>query len=154
MNILVTGGEGLIGSALIDKLIKRGHKVTSFDMGINFTNSDRYYNYCVGLRKKLYKNSHICIKGDVRNKVELDKALIKSKAEVIVHLAGLPMARPPQNQAHLMIPINLNGTINVLESFEKSETARRLIFASSSMAYGHFLQNSQIEDCILRPVNT
>ncbi len=154
MNILVTGGEGFIGSALVNRLIERGHKVASFDIGINFTNFDHYYNYCILLRRKLYKNAHTSFKGDVRDKVEFDKALLKFKAEVIVHLAALPMARPPQNQAHLMIPINLNGTINVLESFEKSETARRFIFASSSMAYGHFLQSPQVEDFILNPVNT
>lgn len=151
MRIFVTGGAGFIGSALCDRLIKRGHYVASYDAYLNFSNNDLYYRKCLRLRKKLYEQpKHY--KGDIRNFSLLTRAVRSFKPDIIVHLAGLTMARVPKNHEDQMIPINMIGTLNVLKAFESS-TAKKIIYASSSMAYGHFTQTPQSEEYILKPTN-
>lgn len=153
VKIFITGGEGFIGSYLIDRLSKEGFITASFDMNLNFINNPDYYLRCLNLRKKILKKSDKKYKGDIRNMDKLKRAVADFKPDIIVHLAGLPMARAPQNYTHLMVPINMQGTINALEVFEQS-TAKRFVFASSSMAYGHFKQTPQTEEFTLDPVNS
>lgn len=150
--IFITGGEGFIGSSLIHNLSKRGYETGSYDALLNFSDNAAYYKQCLRLRKKLLSAPSKKYHGDIRNIRSLDKAVKDFRPDVIVHLAGLPMARTLQKFTDEMIPINLHGTMNVLEVFEKSK-AQRLVYTSSSMAYGHFKQTPQTEDFILEPVN-
>lgn len=154
MNIFITGGTGFIGSYLTNKLLAKGHKVAIFDADLNFTNYKAYYNRCLELRKRYFKKSPTKkYKADIRHLTDLKKAVSDFNPEIIVHLAAIPMARVPQNYANLMIPINIQGTFNILEVFEKSK-AQRIVFASSSMAYGHFMQTPQSEEFILNPISS
>lgn len=151
MKILITGGEGMIGSHLTDRLITEGHEVASYDALLNFANNNKYYRKCLALRQKLFKQP-AKYWADIRNINKLRTAVSDFKPDTIVHLAGLPMARVPLNHIHKTIPINMGGTLNVLKVFEESD-ATKIIFASSSMAYGHFVQTPQSEDFILNPIN-
>ena len=60
--ILVTGGAGYVGSALVPKLIERGYQVTVYDLMI--------YGEDVMKNKNL-----IMIKGDIRDQKLLEKSL-------------------------------------------------------------------------------
>lgn len=153
MKIFVTGGSGFIGSKLIDRLVEAEHEVADFDCKLQFINNPHYHKTALKHRKLLYRQPAKNYKGDIRNKQELQDALDDFKPEIIVHLAGLPMARPLPQHENEMIPINMHGTFNVLELFEKSQTARRLIYTSSSMTYGHFKQTPQSEKVLLEPIN-
>lgn len=153
MKVLITGGEGFIGSHLIDRLIKKGITTASFDTNLNFINNPDYYEKCLKLREKMLKKPNKKYRGDIRDIDALKKAVTDFKPNIIVHLAALSMARPPKNHAGEMIPINMIGTLNMLGVFEESD-AKRFIFASSSMAYGHFKQTPQSEEFILNPINS
>lgn len=154
MRILLTGGNGFIGSALANELLKKGHKIAVFDSKLNFINNPRYYKAALLHRKKLYKRKPtLDITADVRSITALKLAFDKFKPEIVVHLAAISMARVLPQFEDLMIPINMHGTLNVLDAFEKSTSARKIIYTSSSMAYGHFSQSPQPEDVMLNPVN-
>ncbi len=153
MNILLTGGNGFIGSFLADRLINEDHQVASFDANLNFSDNPIYYNKCLKLRNKILQKPTRNYKGDIRNLGEIKRAVKDFNPSIIVHLAGLPMARVIEKYKNEMIPINLYGTLNILEVFEASD-AKRFVFASSSMAYGHFKQIPQNEESILEPINT
>lgn len=154
MKIFITGGAGFIGSYLTVKLIQKKHKVAIFDAYLNFINNELYYKRCLEIREKYLKTKFAKkYLGDIQHLEQLNEAVEDFKPDVIVHLAGLPMARVPQNHSHLMIPINMQGTFNTLEVFEKSK-AKRFVFASSSMTYGHFMQTPQSEEFILNPINS
>jgi UDP-glucose 4-epimerase len=151
--IFVTGGHGFIGSALINKLVKQGHEVASFDAFLHFIENPSYYKQSLTLRKKRFKNrASKTYLGDIRNFDEIKKAINDFRPKVVVHLAGLPMARVHPKHKEEMTPINMHGTLNVLKAFEESK-AERFVYTSSSMAYGHFKQTPQSENFILDPNN-
>lgn len=154
MRILLTGGSGFIGSTLVDALIKKGHKIAVFDGKLNFINNPKYYKAALLHRKKIYQRKpHRLFQADIQDKSALKTAFYAFKPEIIVHLAAISMARVLPQFEDLMIPINMHGTLNVLDVFEKSPTARKIIYTSSSMAYGHFSQSPQPEEVMLNPVN-
>ena len=41
MKILITGGEGFIGSWIVEKLCRMGHKITTIDSGETYDVIDR-----------------------------------------------------------------------------------------------------------------
>jgi len=153
MKILVTGGAGFIGSKLIDRLVDAGHETASFDSLLQFINKPHYYKTALKHRKKIFKQPAKNYKGDIRKKEQLEEAFHDFNPEVVVHLAGIPMARPLPQYALEMSPINMVGTINVLDVFERTPSSRRIIYTSSSMSYGHFIQSPQSEDVLLNPTN-
>ncbi len=151
--IFITGGAGFIGSFLTEKLLKKGYEVAIFDAYLNFTNNESYYQQSLKIRKKFFKkNPSKIYKADIRNLEQLTKAVKDFNPDVMVHLASLPITRVPKIYADELLSINTDGTFNLLKVFEKSK-ARRFVFASSSMAYGHFKQTPQSEEFILNPVN-
>lgn len=155
MKILVTGGNGFIGTSLVAKLIKNKHEVAVYDSTLSFIDRPKYALASIKHRKILFPATpKRFFDADVRDKEALSHVFNKFNPEVVVHLAGLPMARPLPQYESQMIPVNMYGTLNVLEEFEKSPSCKRIIYTSSSMTYGHFTQNPQPEDVILNPINS
>lgn len=151
--IFITGGEGFIGSHLADKLLKLGHEVVSFDANLNSIDNPAYHQRSLKIRKKIHLQPAKKHLGDIRDLNRLTKRIKDFKPEIVVHLAGLPMARVHDKFQFDMLSINMQGTLNVLEAFEKS-SATRIVYTSSSMAYGHFKQFPQTEEFLLNPINS
>lgn len=150
--IFITGGAGFIGSALIHRLAKLNFETASYDANLNFIDNGPYYKQCLLMRKKLYSKPSKAYSGDIREIDKLTRAISDFQPDIVVHLAGLPMARPLKQYEDQEIPINLTGTLNVIKVFEASK-AEKIVYTSSSMAYGHFQQTPQSEDFILNPIN-
>ncbi len=155
MKILVTGGKGFIGSSLVHKLLlQQKHTIGVLDNKSNFINNPKYYRRNLKHRSKYFKsNADKEYEVDIRDRREVKKALDDFRPDIVVHLAGIPMARPPENHAPDMVDINFQGTINVFDVFEQSSYGKRFVYTSSSMAYGHFRQSPQKEDVMLFPIN-
>lgn len=152
--IFITGGEGFIGTYLARNLLNKGHEVATFDAYLNFTNKGKYYHQAMKIRKKYIPNNGLKrYKGDIRDYNLLCRKVKSFKPDILIHLAGLPMARVPENFADQLVPINMQGTLNVIDCFAKSNTAQKLVYTSSSMAYGHFKQVPQSEQMLLNPEN-
>lgn len=113
---LVTGGSGLLGRALVSKILAEGGAVRVYDMKPPVEE----------LKSRVEFQQ-----GDIRDK---DKVLEACRgAELIFHLAAnMPQARLP---AEGFWEINVGGTLNALEGALKFG-ARRLVFASSIEIYG------------------
>ncbi len=156
MRIFITGGKGFIGRNLVSKLLKLNHEVATFDKDFSFSKNPDYHKNSLRIREKYFKLKRNVqdIKGDIRDREHLRKAVEEFKPDVIVNLAGLPMARIAPEFRDDMTTINMQGAINVLDVFEDSQTAQKIIYTSSSMAYGHFTQVPQGEDSLLNPINT
>ncbi|MDQ5951319.1 MAG: Epimerase protein [Patescibacteria group bacterium] len=152
MKVFITGGEGFIGSSLTSKLLALGHDVATYDCLLTFINNQPYFQRSIEIRRQHFKQPQKKYSGDIRDYSRLKYAIEDFNPDIIVHLAGLPMARVLPEYADQMAPINMQGTLNVTQIFEKS-SATRLVYTSSSMAYGHFKQTPQTESFILDPTN-
>jgi UDP-glucose 4-epimerase len=118
MRILITGC-GLIGCYTAKELMERADEVTFFDLQPNL-------DY---LRKVLGRELPI-IRGDIRELPALIEAMQRTRAEVVIHTAGLQGNRTP----YFGFQVNLIGTLNVAEAVRLTGV-RRLIHASSQGVY-------------------
>ena len=83
MNVLVTGGAGYIGSALVERLVGEGHRVVSID---NLSRGD--YNYLVKYRESPRLK---LVVGDICNPKKLEEVLSDNgDVSTLVHLAAVP----------------------------------------------------------------
>jgi UDP-glucose 4-epimerase len=135
--ILVTGGAGFIGSHLVDRLIKEGHKVTVVD------NLSTGKNENLNPKVKFYKT-------DICNK-KLREIFKKEKPEIVFHLAAQIDVRKSTENPIEDAKINILGSLNVLENCRKAGV-KKLIFASSGGAiYGESEVITTLETHPARP---
>ena len=121
--ILVTGGAGFLGSALVKLLIKRKKKVIIFDN--NFRGS--YKNI-----QKLKSNFNF-VKGDIRNLNSIKKAL--KNVNEVYHLAFINGTSNFYSKPKLVMDVGIKGTINLLDAINTNKNVKKFIYASSSEIY-------------------
>ena len=117
--VLITGGNGFIGSHLAEKLEDLGDSVTLFDMHFN-GNAD-------SLRGPK-------IRGDVRDYAAVKEAVAGQDA--VFHFAAVSRVAWGQKDPYTCWTTNQLGTLNVLEACRKSATRPALFYASSREVYG------------------
>jgi len=147
MNILVTGGCGLIGHNVVGKLEALGHRVevvdTMTDYGIIPADELKYL--LAERRKKFSAYVHpICISSPLIRGI-----VTNFKPEIVIHLASFPRQKVvnvnPQAGAKVMI----EGLLNLLEA-STAAGVRKFVYTSSSMVYGDF-QDDVVEDWPCKP---
>ena len=119
---LVTGGTGFIGSNISKYLVDKKYNVKIFD-----NNSRGSINKIKEFKKKIK-----FIKGDIRNKSDLNKAL--KKTDAVVHLAYINGTKTFYKEPVKILEIAVKGILNVLESCIKNNI-KELYLASSSEVY-------------------
>lgn len=126
MKILVTGGGGFIGSALIKEIHLR-HNVISLDHGRN-------YPYL----KRMFKNKVSLKIGNIEDSRILNE--LTEGMDAVVHLAGVAGERLCLDNPRLALISNVYGTQKLLESANKNKV-KKFIFGSSYWAYPTFKKN-------------
>jgi len=134
-NILVTGGFGLLASALINMLTKKNFNVISIDKKKNFYR----YKY---KKPKHYK----VVLGDFRNKKFIFNVIKKNKIDVIFHLGATTQVLNSLEKPFDTYKNNIMGTINILENIREINPKIVMIYASSDKAYGEKNSNNYKED--------
>ncbi len=133
MIFLVTGGAGFIGSHLCEALLERGHSIIALD------NFDDYYDPAIkekNVRNCLnYSDFHL-VRGDILNPQQLEEVFSGQKPDMVIHLAARAGVRPSIMHPLLYQKVNIEGTVNVLETMKK-HGVNKLILASSSSVYGN-----------------
>jgi UDP-glucose 4-epimerase len=120
---LVTGGAGFIGSHLVDRLLETGWSVRVLD---DFS-SGRVANIA-------HLNGHAeVVRGDLRDRALLAGAL--AGVEVVFHQGAVPSVPRSVAEPERTNDVNVTGTLGVLEAARQAGV-RRVVFASSSSAYG------------------
>ena len=120
---LVTGGAGFIGSNIVAELLRRGDSVKVLD---NFSSGKRE-------NLKMFEKDIELIEGDIRSYHIVQQAV--KGVEVILHQAALPSVPRSIKDPITTNEVNVNGTLNILES-SVSAKVRKVVYASSSSVYG------------------
>ena len=108
MNILVTGGAGFIGSAVVRLAIARGHSVVNADA--------LTYAACLdNLASVANHPNYVLEKVDIRDRAGLDRVFSKHAPDAVMHLAAESHVDRSIDGPADFIETNVNGTFNLLE---------------------------------------
>lgn len=114
-NVLVTGGEGFIGSHLCERLINAGFDVT-----------------VLGKSASVNKKKRIVDLLNINPEEDLTKGF-----DIIVHLAGVLAIDKTKNYPKETIINNVHSALNLLEDMRINNPNGLFIFASSDKVYGN-----------------
>lgn len=130
MRILITGSEGLIGTALSECLRKQDIKVIHFDK--KFSVGDPSY-------------------GDILNGALLNAAI--SRCDGVIHLAAVSRVIWGENDPELCWNTNFNATWSLLECGVLSSNKPWVLYASSREVYGNPPTLPATEQTPYNPIN-
>jgi len=129
-NVLVTGGAGFIGSALVPVLLDKNYRVTVID---HLSTSK-----LKSLERFFPLDNFEFIKLDLLDENKL-KEIVK-ESDLIFHLAANVDVRKGYLNTVADFLNNIVATRNVLESMRTSDRCKKIIFTSSSVVYGEALE--------------
>jgi nucleoside-diphosphate-sugar epimerase len=137
---LVTGGAGFIGSHISETLVKQGKKVRILD------------NLSAGKMEHIagFKKSVEFIKGDVRSLKDCRRAV--KGADYVFHSAAMRSVPKSVDRPFDAHENNATGTLNLLVA-SKDAKVKRLVYASTSSAYGDCEKFPQKEEYKPEPVS-
>ncbi len=136
MKILILGGCGYVGTLLVEKLIKKKHKIIVYD-------TQWFGNY-------LKKNKKLkIIKGDIRNIPNR----IFHKVDTVIHLANIANDPGVELNQNLSWEVNVLATLDILNKCV-SNKVKKFIFSSSGSVYGIKKEKKVTENLSLVPIST
>ena len=134
MKCLVTGGEGFIGSHIVDRLIEEGHDVVSVDDHSAQSNLVWYQNNLASNHQKSIL--------DVAAMYDLFE---QHKFDYVFHLAAISRIQIGINEPITTATTNYLGTANLLDLSLK-HGVKKFIFSSTSSIYGRAHKIPYAED--------
>jgi nucleoside-diphosphate-sugar epimerase len=149
MNILVTGGHGLIGHNVVQRLQARGENVSVMDTHTTYgIIPQTEVDYLIGERLKKLE-PHVYYNDDIADSAAVEYVVGKEQPSVVVHCASFPRQKVVNANPATGADVMMRGLINLLESAKK-HGVERFVYISSSMVYGDF-EDQVLEDDECRP---
>ncbi len=109
MKILVTGGAGFIGSAVVRLAIGRGHEVVNLDA--------LTYAACLENVASVADNAgYVFEHADIRDRAAIDKVFQAHQPDVVMHLAAESHVDRSIDGPGAFLETNITGTFNLLEA--------------------------------------
>lgn len=139
--VLVTGITGFAGSHLAELLVSRGYEVHGLaHEGPPFANLTSVQD-----RVRIHE-------GDITRLEDVQSVLAGSRADAVVHLAGIAVPTIASRDPIAAVRVNVLGTAAVISALEHRPRTR-LVLASSADVYGAPDRVPVDEDAPLRPGN-
>ena len=144
MKILVTGGTGFIGSAVVRLAISRGHTIINVDA---LTYAACLENIATVSQNPLYKFEKV----DIRDRDDLDRMFLKYEPDLVMHLAAESHVDRSIDAPADFIETNITGTFNMLEAARKYWDAKgkpnafRFHHISTDEVFGSLPANKTIQ---------
>ena len=135
---LVTGGAGFIGSHLVERLLALGHRVRVVD------------NLSTGSAANLAPilGRIDFLRGDLRDEAVCRRAV--HGADLVFHVAALPSVPRSLEDPWTSHECNVNATLRLLIA-STAARVRRIVYSSSSSAYGDTPTLPKVESAELLP---
>ena len=150
MKILVTGGLGLIGHNVVQRLEAKEHEVIITDTRTTYgIIPQTELDYLMSERLKKISGNNI-YRTDITDAEDFDRLVNKHKPEVIIHMASFPRQKVVNANPAWGSRVMMEGLINVCESAKKHRVDR-VVYISSSMVYGDF-EDQVLEDDECNPI--
>ncbi|MHC3439859.1 NAD-dependent epimerase/dehydratase family protein [Natrialbaceae archaeon A-gly3] len=144
MDVLVTGGCGYIGSALIPQL-QADDRVTQVTVLDSLTAGSP-----ANLIDACFEDGLEFVRGDVRNYGDVETAM--RGADRVIHLAAITGASSTHDRVEETQAVNLEGTRNVFDAASKTGVDH-VVFASSCNNYGRATSTNIDEETEPAPLN-
>jgi CDP-glucose 4,6-dehydratase len=125
--VFVTGGTGLVGSWLVNRLIEAGADVVCLVR--DWTPQSEMIR--AGSIEKVK-----VIRGDVRDREILERILGEYEIDTVIHLAAQTIVTIANRNPISTFETNIAGTWNLLEACRRSPKVKQIVVASSDKAYG------------------
>jgi nucleoside-diphosphate-sugar epimerase len=124
MHVLVAGGAGYIGSALVPLLLEKGHRVTVLDRF--------YFGDTLASAKGKFGERLTLVKGDIRY---FPATLLKG-IDGVADLSGISNDPSCELEPELTKSVNVDGGKRLAVSAREAGV-RRYVYSSSCSVYGH-----------------
>ncbi len=118
--VLVTGGAGFIGTAMVKRLLAEGFEVVCFDLPDQL------------LRNRLPQGIET-YGGNILDAKTITSAV--TGCDYVMHLSGALGVKNTENNRLVCLEVNIQGIKNLLEVCIKKQI-KKVVFASSSEVYG------------------
>jgi nucleoside-diphosphate-sugar epimerase len=141
--VMVAGGAGFVGSAIVRELLHQGSSVICYD---NYLHG--HPAHVAGL-----SGPFTAIHGDVRDDWSLFKALRDHQVEYIIDCVGDTFVPTAYTMPDRFFKINVDGTLHLLRAAQ-ALSIKRMVYVSSTEVYGEAEHPKCDEETPLNPVNT
>lgn len=139
MNVMVIGGDGFIGSHLVDRLVELGHHVTVFDR----------CPYLVTRNLEHQKGAIRVISGEFANKVDLKNALRGN--DIVFHFVWVSTPITSWNDPYLEVDENIRLSVQLAEAAVESGIKKMVFPSSGGTVYGTQQHSKVNESCLPSP---
>ena len=123
----VTGGAGLVGEWLVQRLVYSGADVICLLRD--------WVPQSELVRQKLLEKVKV-VRGDVRDQALLERILGEYEVDTVIHLAAQTTVPVANRNPISTFETNIGGTWALLEACRRSPLIRQVVVASSDKAYG------------------
>ena len=141
--IVVTGGQGFIGSNLVELLLKKKYFVINIDKSSYSANPYNVRNF------KNNKN-YVFFKEDINNKKKIFKILKRFKPIGVFNLAAETHVDRSIDSPQSFLKTNIFGVFNLLEAInlfnKNSKKKTKLVHVSTDEVYGDIKKNIQVDE--------
>ena len=122
MKILVTGGAGYIGSAVVHQLVERGEHVVVFD------------NLSQGHAEAVHDDATF-VEGDLADRAAVDAVMADTQPDGIMHFASNTLVGESMEDPFLYLDDNVRNGLNLLQS-AVAHGVERFILSSTANLFG------------------
>jgi len=123
-NVLVTGANGFVGSAICQRLLDMDKTVVGLVRDRNYKS-----------RRSLLDNISV-VYGDLRDYDTVRYAVSKYEIDTIFHIGAITILKMATADPKSCWQTNLMGTVNVMEAARECGHVSKVVVASSDKAYG------------------
>ncbi|PRY93304.1 dTDP-glucose 4,6-dehydratase [Hasllibacter halocynthiae] len=109
MKLLVTGGLGFIGSAVVRLAVARGHEVVNLD-------AETYAACRASVAEVEGSPRYAFVRADIRDRAALDRAFAEHAPDAVLHLAAESHVDRSIDGPAAFVETNVNGTFHLLQA--------------------------------------